>query len=86
MYLSKCPGHVKGAHCVHVGGNDGNAVVIVFGVSELKLAMEVDLEGETVVIVQLYKLEVGYKHYDTSCSWQVTNLGPALESAPLRAH
>ena len=47
--LSKGLGHLKGPHSVHVGGNDGNAMVLLFGVAEHKLPLEVDLsrrEGE----------------------------------------
>ena len=47
--LSEGLGHLKGPHSVHVGGNDGNAMVLLFGVAEHKLPLEVDLsrrEGE----------------------------------------
>lgn len=42
-------GHLKGADSVHIGGNDGNAIVIVLRVAELERSAEVDLRSVRVL-------------------------------------
>lgn len=53
-YLCQCLGHVKCPDSVHVRGNDWDSIVAVFGVSENKLAMEVDLEETGASFAHVY--------------------------------
>ena len=74
--LSNRLGHLEGADGVHVGGNNGNAVVIVLGVAEQERSVEIDLRSvraQDHAVSQADRPSTAY-------------LRPALEGAPLGAH
>ena len=43
-HLGERCGHFEGAHGIHVGGDDGHALVDLLGVQEGHLTVEIDLE------------------------------------------